>query len=168
MRYRFILSIAVTLGALSVGCAKSTTTAETGAAPTSGNDQAGHQALSHLEDEWAKALETHDTAFFVRAVAPDFHGTADSATFGRAELIKDASDTAAVIRDMQDNDRQIRIYGHGTVGVVTGHSTWTLEKGQRPGQYSGRYTETWVKQPNGQWQAVAGPYSMVPPSGQSQ
>jgi ketosteroid isomerase-like protein len=69
---------------------------------------------------------------------------------------------------MQDHDRQIRIYGNGTVGVITGNSSWTVEKGQRPGQYSGRYTETWVKQPDGTWQAVAGHYSMVPTSGQSQ
>jgi ketosteroid isomerase-like protein len=169
MRSRFILSIAVAMGALSLGCAKSTTTTDTGAAPTSGNDEAGRQALSQLEDGWAKALETHDTTFFVRVVAPDFHGTADSAnTFGRAEVIRDAGDTATVTRDVQDQDRQIRIYGNGTVGVVTGHSTWTVEKGQRPGQYSGRYTETWVKQSDGKWQAVAGHYSMASTAGQSQ
>jgi ketosteroid isomerase-like protein len=152
-----------------LACAKSTTTTTTGAAPTSENDAAAHQALSQLEDDWAKALEGHDTTFFVRVIAPDFHGTADSAnTFGRAEVIRDAGDTASVTRDVQDQDRQIRIYGNGTVGVVTGHSTWTVEKGQHPGRYSGRYTETWVKQPDGKWQAVAGHYSMVPTSDQSQ
>jgi ketosteroid isomerase-like protein len=160
--------MAVVLGALSLGCAKSTTTTDTGAAPASGNDTAGRQALSQLEDDWAKALEAHDTTFFVRVVAPDFHGTADSATtFGRAEMIKDAGDTSTVMRDLQDRDRQIRMYGNGTVGVVTGNSTWTVEKGQRPGPYSGRYTEVWVKQPSGSWQAVAGHYSMEPSSNQS-
>jgi ketosteroid isomerase-like protein len=150
-------------------CAKSATTTNTGAAPTSENDAAGRQALSQMEDDWARALEAHDTTFFIRAIAPDFRGTADSAnTFGQAEVIKDAGDTTTVMRDMQDRDRQIRIYGNGTVGVVTGNSTWTVEKGQRPGPYSGRYTEVWVKQPSGTWQVVAGHYSMEPSSNPSQ
>ena len=146
-----------------LACAKSTTTPPSGAAPAAENDTAGRQALSKLEDDWARALETHDTTFFVRVVAPDFHGTADSgATFGRAEVIGSAADTATITRDVQDQDRQIRIYGDGTVGVVTGHSTWTVASGERPGPRDGRYTEVWVKQPDGSWQVVAGHYSMAP------
>jgi hypothetical protein len=104
----------------------------------------------------------HDTAFFTRVIAPDFHGTADSGkTFGRAEVIRDAADTTVQMRDLHDEERQVRIYGGGTVGVVMGHGRWTLEKGERPGQYSGRYTEVWVKR-DGRWQAVAGHYSAIP------
>ena len=55
----------------------------------------------------------------------------------------------------------IRIYGNGTVAAVTALGSWTVEKGERTGQFSGRYTETWVKR-DGQWQAVAGHYSDVP------
>jgi hypothetical protein len=36
-----------------------------------------------------------------------------------------------------NQDREIRLYGSGDVGVVTGHSTWTVVKGERPGQYNG-------------------------------
>jgi ketosteroid isomerase-like protein len=152
-----------------LACAKSTATGNTSAAPASENDTAAQQALSQLEDDWAKALEAHDTTFFVRVIAPEFHGTVDSAkTFGRADVIKDAGDTATVARDLSDQDRQIRIYGNGTVGVVTGQSSWTVEKGEHPGPYTGRYTEVWVKQSDGRWQAVAGHYSFVPPSDQTQ
>jgi hypothetical protein len=45
---------------------------------------------------------------------------------------------------------------------VTGRSRWTVQKGERPGQHSGRFTETWVKR-DGRWQVVAGHYSDVPP-----
>jgi uncharacterized protein (TIGR02246 family) len=148
-----------------IACSRSTTTGSDAAAPvTSGeHDETGRQALAKLEDDWVKALEAHDTAFFARVIAPDFHGTQDSAkTFGRAEIIHDAADTTTQVRDLHDQDRQIRIYGNGTVGVVTGMSHWTVQKGERPGQYSGRYTETWVKW-DGRWQAVAGHYSDVPP-----
>ena len=145
-----------------LACSKSTTTTSSGAAPTVGgeNDEAGRQALSQLEDDWAKALMAHDTAFFTRVIAPDFHGTADSGkTFGRAEVIRDAADNQ--MRDLHDEERQVRIYGGGTVGVVMGHGRWTVEKGARPGQYSGRYTEVFVKR-DGRWQAVAGHYSGIP------
>jgi uncharacterized protein (TIGR02246 family) len=145
-------------------CSRSTTTDAYGAAPVSGeNDEAGRQAVSQLEDQWAKAIEAHDTTFLARIVAPDFHGTGgDSAkTFGRADLLRDAADTATQLRNLKDQDRQVRIYGTGTVAVVTALGSWTVEKGERPGQFSGRYTETWVKR-EGQWQAVAGHYSDVP------
>jgi hypothetical protein len=148
-----------------LACSRSTTTSSSGAAPAGAgpNDEAGRQALAQIEDDWAKALETHDTTFFTRVLAADFHGTGDSAkTFGRAEVIHDAADTATQISNLTDEDRQIRIYGDGTVGVVTGLSHWTVNKGEHPGQYSGRYTETYVKR-DGQWQAVAGHYSDAPP-----
>jgi uncharacterized protein (TIGR02246 family) len=115
-----------------------------------------------LEDQWAKAIEAHDTTFLARVLAPDFHGTSDSGkTFGRADVLRDAADTATQLRNVQDQNREVRIYGNGTVAVVTALGSWTVEKGQRPGQNSGRYTETWVKR-DGAWQAVAGHYSDVP------
>jgi ketosteroid isomerase-like protein len=149
-----------------LACARSTTNTSSGAAPvaTSENDEAGRQALGKAEDDWAKAVEAHDTTVLARLLAQDFHGTEDSAkTFGRDGVLQNAADTAVQLRDLRDEDRQIRIYGNGTVGVVTAQATWRLEKGERPGQYRGRYTETWVKQ-DGRWQVVAGHYSNVAPA----
>ena len=151
-------------------CSRSTTTNSAGAAPAPApavggeNDEAGRQAVSQLEDQWAKAIEAHDTTFLARVIAPDFHGTGDSAkTFGRADLLRDAADTATQLRNLRDQNRQVRIYGNGTVAVVTALGSWTVEKGKRPGEYRGAYTETWVKR-DGRWQAVAGHYSDIPPA----
>jgi uncharacterized protein (TIGR02246 family) len=153
-----------------VACSKSTDAGSGGAAPSPTReteaDAGARQALAQLEAEWATALVSHDTTFFARVVATDFQGTQDSGkTFGRADVIKDAADTATQVRDLHDEDQQIRILGDGTVGVVTGRSLWTVEKGEHPGAYSGRYTETWVHR-DGQWQVVAGHYSIVPPASQ--
>jgi len=145
-------------------CSRSTATDSYGAAPVGGeNNEAARQAVSQLEDEWAKAIEAHDTTFLARVIAAEFHGTGgDSAkAFGRADLLRDVADTATQLRNLKDQDRQVRIYGNGTVAVVTALGSWTVEKGERTGQFSGRYTETWVKR-DGQWQAVAGHYSDVP------
>jgi ketosteroid isomerase-like protein len=146
-------------------CAKSTTDNPSGApsAVTSESDQAGQHELGQLEDQWAKAVEAHDSTFLARIVAPHFHGTGDSAkTFDRASVLRDAVDTTVQMRNLRDQDRQVRIYGDGTVGVVTANPSWTIERGQRPGEYSGRYTETWVKR-GGQWQIVAGHYTTLAP-----
>ncbi len=148
-----------------LACAKSTTDNAGGApsAPTSESNQAGQHELGQLEDQWAKAVETHDSTFLARIVAPDFHGTGDSAkTFDRASVLRDTVDTTVQMRNLRDQDRQVRIYGDGTVGVVTANPSWTIERGQRPGEYSGRYTETWVKR-GGQWQIVAGHYTTLAP-----
>ena len=148
-----------------LACAKSTTNSSSGAAPTSGeNDEAGRRALNQLEDDWVKALESHDTTFLARVIAPDFRGSGDSAkTWGRAEVMREAADSTIQFRNLRDEDRQIRIYGDGTVGVITARALYTLERGERPGQYISRYTETWVKR-DGQWQVVAGHYSNVGPA----
>lgn len=152
-----------------LACAKATTSSAGGAAPVapSENDVAGQRELGQLEDQWAKAVEAHDSTFLARIVAPDFHGTGDSAkTFDRASVLRDAVDTMVQMRNLRDQDRQVRIYGAGTVGVVTANSLWTIERGERPGEYSGRYTETWVKR-DGQWQIVAGHYTtLAPPASQ--
>jgi ketosteroid isomerase-like protein len=148
-----------------LACAKSTTSNSTGATPVaaSENDEAGRQALGKAEDDWAKAAEAHDTTVLARLIAPDFHGTEDSAkTFGRDNILRNAADTTIQLRNLRDEDRQIRIYGNGTVGIVTANPSWTMEGGERPGQYGGRYTEVWVKQ-NGQWQVVAGHYTTLAP-----
>ena len=150
-----------------LACSRSTTTDSYGPAPAGGeNDEAGRRAVSQLEDDWAKALEARDTMFLARVIAPDFHGTADSGkTFGRTDVLRDAADTSGRMRDVRDQDRKIRIYGQGTVAVVTAQGSWNLEKGGRSEQLRGAYTETWVKR-DGRWQAVAGHYSSVPQTGQ--
>ena len=152
-----------------LACSRTTPNSSYSAAPAEGgeNDEAGRRALGQLEDDWAKAVEAHDSTFLARVIAPDFHGTQDSATFGRAEVMRSVADTTTQLRDLKDHDREIRIYGKGTVGVVTSRATWRTEKGERPGQYGNRYTEVWVKR-DGRWQAVAGHYSAEIPAAGSQ
>ena len=149
---------------LLLACARSTTTnssAAAGAGAVQGGE-AGRQALAQIEDDWARALEAHDTAFFSRVLAADFHGTQDSGkTFTRAEVIQNAGDRTVQVRDLHDENREIRIYGDGNIGVVTGLSIWKEQSGGRTSQKSGRYTEVFVKR-DGRWQAVAGHYSDIP------
>ena len=120
-------------------------------------------ALVQIYDGMIGALETKDTATFARVVAPEFYGTQDSAkTFGRSDIIRRVSDPTVRYHGLTEEDRQVRIYGNGTVGVVSARQRWTFKSGERPGTWSGRYTEVFVKR-DGRWQLVAGHYSDVPP-----
>jgi hypothetical protein len=64
---------------------------------------------------------------FTRVVAPDFYGTQDSAkTFGRRDIIRRVSDTTQRYYGLTEENRQVRIYGNGSVGVVTARQRWTF------------------------------------------
>jgi hypothetical protein len=95
-----------------LACSKSTTNSSSQATPMTGgeNNEAARKELAQIEDDWLKANEAHDTAFYALVVAPDFHGITDSAkTFGRDEMVGSAADTTLHFRNMTDEDRQIRI-----------------------------------------------------------
>ena len=127
------------------------------------NVEAERKALVQMYDDLIRALETKDTAMFTRVVAPDFYGTQDSAnTFGRSDIIRRVSAPTPRYRGLTEEDRQVRIYGNGHVGVVTARQRWTFQGGDRPGPWSGRYTEVLVRR-DGRWQLVVGHYSDVPP-----
>src|SRR5215204_2477912 len=85
-----------------LACSKSTTNSSSGVAPTAGgeSDEAARKELAKIEDDWLKANESHDTTFFTRLVATDFHGSEDSAkTFGRDDMVRSAADTTVKTRD---------------------------------------------------------------------
>src|SRR5215210_7162500 len=109
-----------------LACSRSTADGSPSSAPANGgqNDEAARRTLGQLEDEWARAVETHDTVFLARVIAPEFHGTQDSATFGRSEVLRSAADTGFQLREMRDQGREVRLYGNGTVGVVTSQASW--------------------------------------------
>jgi uncharacterized protein (TIGR02246 family) len=150
-------------------CSHAATTDSYGGAPIGGEpNESAQRAVSQMEDEWAKALESHDTTFLAKVVAPDFRATGDSgAMFGRAELLRDVADTATQVSDVRDHDRQVRIYGNGTVAVVSALGTWKVAKDGSTEQMSGRYTEVWVKRNDG-WKVVSGHYSDAPPPASQQ
>jgi uncharacterized protein (TIGR02246 family) len=125
--------------------------------------EAGRKELVQIYDDLIRALETKDTAVFSRVVAPDFYGTQDSAkTFGRSDIIRRVNDTTQRYQGLTEEDRQVRIYGNGNVGVITARQRWTFQGGDRPGPWTGRYTEVFLKR-DGRWQMVVGHYTDVPP-----
>jgi uncharacterized protein (TIGR02246 family) len=133
-----------------------------GSADGGQDEEAGRKELVQIVDDLIRALETKDTVTFTRVVASDFYGTQDSAkTFGRSDIIRRVSATTPRYQRLTEEDRQLRIYGNGNVGVVTARHRWTFLGGDRPGPWTGRYTEIYVKRDR-RWQLVVGHYSDVP------
>jgi ketosteroid isomerase-like protein len=116
--------------------------------------------LTVAEDEWEHALKTHDAAFFQRTMSDDFVGTTVEGITDKSTLVRVNADTSVTVDSVGRSDEKIRIYGDGTVGVITGRFAERGHIGSRHLGVEFRYTEVWVKR-NGRWQVVAGHYTPV-------
>jgi len=138
----------------------------TAAEASSGSEEAARKEINAIIDRWWSAQTERDTAFFLQHVAKDFRASGSRGTvFGLKDALEDMRDTTFKSKWSGDEDRQIRIYGNGTVAAVQGKAHFEFLRTPLntvpPGRYWGRYTEVFVKQ-NGTWQAVAGQYSRFP------
>ena len=114
--------------------------------------------LAQVEDQWERALKTHDAAFFQRTMSDDFVGTTLDGISDKATLVRINADTSVTVDSVGRSDEKIRIYGRGTVGVITGRFGEVGHLGPQRLGVEFRYTEVWVKAGD-QWQVVAGHYT---------
>src|SRR6476619_3222163 len=117
------------------------------------------QQLLRNEDGWAAALVKRDGAYFRRMLAPGFVYTEDAKLMSRDDVLRDATsgtDTVAHNEDMVVH----------TAGAVTAVVTGILHvEGRSAGKrfvHRYRFTDTWVKQDDGQWQIVAAQDYLMP------
>ena len=110
------------------------------------------QAVIALENKWTEEAKNGNADGVAPLLADDFVDTdADSSVHNRAQalaLIKTGKWEANQISDLK-----VAVYGK--TAVVTG--TW-LGKGTsngKPVDARERWTDTWIRKPNGRWQCVA-------------
>lgn len=123
-----------------------------------GSDTSVAQALIALENKWAEEAKNGNADGVARLLANDFVETdADSSVHNREQalaLIKTGKWEANQISDLK-----VAVYGKAA--VVTG--TW-LGKGTSNGKRVDareRWTDTWIRMPNGRWQCVASHSSAI-------
>jgi ketosteroid isomerase-like protein len=124
------------------------------------NDEAARRELTRVEDEWEQAAKAHDAAFFQRAMSDDFVGTTLNGVADKTTLVRVNADTSVTVDSISRSDEKIRVYGNGTVGVITGRFAEGGHVGKRRLGVEFRYTEVWVKRDGG-WQVVTGHYTPV-------
>ena len=118
--------------------------------------------LLRNEDGWAAALVKRDAAYFNRMLAPGFVYTEDAQLMTRADVLRDATSSTDTVTAAHNEGMVVHQAGQVTA-VVTGI---LVVEGRSSGKrfvHRYRFTDTWVKQDDGQWQIVAAQDYLIPP-----
>lgn len=120
------------------------------------------QILLRNEDGWAAALVKRDAAYFNRMLSPGFVYTEDAKLMTRADVLRDATSGSDTVTAAHNEDMVVHQAGPVTA-AVTGI---LVVEGRSSGKrfvHRYRFTDTWVRQDDGQWQIVAAQDYLMPP-----
>ena len=111
------------------------------------------KAIVALEDQWLKSQKTNDSDLVAPLLAEKFVSTGDDGKVtNKAQYLANAKAT----KNLSAENENVLVTVFGDTGIATG--LWvgkgTDEKG-KPFDLHVRWTDTWVKMPNGKWQCVA-------------
>jgi ketosteroid isomerase-like protein len=119
------------------------------------------QQLLRYEDGWAIALVKRDVAYFRRMLSPGFVYTEDAKLMTRDDVLRDATSNTDTVTAAHNEDMVVHQAGSVTA-VVTGI---LVVEGRSAGKrfvHRYRFTDTWVKSSDGQWQIVAAQDYLMP------
>jgi ketosteroid isomerase-like protein len=111
------------------------------------------KAVAALEQQWLQSQKTNNPDLVAPLLADKFINTgADGKVIGRAETLANAKATKYDSIEYED----VKVTAFGDTAIATGGSKakGTDESG-KPLDEHVRWTDTWVKMPNGKWQCVA-------------
>jgi ketosteroid isomerase-like protein len=139
------------LGLLSLGSA-----ALSQAQQTSGGTE---KAVAALENQWLQAQKTNNSDLVAPLLADKFVSTgADGKVTNKTQALADAK--ASKFVSAENENVQVTVFGDTAIATGLWVGKGTDEKGKPlDGHY--RWTDTWVKMPNGKWQCVATQSSKV-------
>jgi ketosteroid isomerase-like protein len=119
------------------------------------------EVLLRNEDGWAAALVKRDAAYFNRMLAPGFVYTEDAKLMTRADVLRDATASSDTVTAAHNEDMVVHQAGSVTA-VVTGILVVEGRSSGKRFTHRYRFTDTWVKQDDGQWQIVAAQDYLMP------
>ena len=111
------------------------------------------QAVAALEQKWLQSQKTNNAALLAPLLADKFVNTGTDGKFtDKAETLARAK--ATKFASVENEDVKVTVFGDTAIatGVYKGKGTDPLGK---PFDETERWTDTWVKMPDGQWQCVA-------------
>ena len=116
------------------------------------------QAIAGMENDWAAAELTGDSAKVASMLAESFVNTdvEGKVSDRKATLagIKPGTITASKL-----NDVKVNVYGNSA--VATGGWEGTMTAGGKATNIRERWTDTWVKEADGKWRCVASHQSLI-------
>ena len=111
------------------------------------------KAITELESQWAVAQRDGKAAVVAPMLADTFVNTdADGQTYGKAKLLSDLKGGTWEQNGISD----VKVTVYGDTAIATG--AWAGKGVDGDGtkvDRRERWTDTWVKMPNGQWLCVA-------------
>jgi ketosteroid isomerase-like protein len=118
------------------------------------------QQLVRNEDGWTAALVKRDASYFQRMLAPKFVYTEDAKVMTRDQVLHEMTAGSDTVTAAHNEDMVVHEAGPSTA-VVTGILHVEGRSGTRF-VHRYRFTDTWVRQDNGQWQIVAAQDYLIP------
>ena len=110
------------------------------------------KAVEALEQQWLQSQKTHNPDLLAPLLADKFLNTSSEGKLtGKSETLAQAKNTTW--ESAEYKDLKVTVFGNTAVatGVFMGKGTAS----GKPLDDNERWTDTWVKMPNGQWQCVA-------------
>jgi ketosteroid isomerase-like protein len=127
-----------------------------GSAALSQDKNAGggtEKAVAALEQQWLQSQKTNNPDLVAPLLADKFVNTgSDGKVTGKAETLATAKATKYDSADYED----VKVTAFGDTAIATGgFKAKGTDPSGKPLDVHERWTDTWVKMPNGQWQCVA-------------
>jgi ketosteroid isomerase-like protein len=117
------------------------------------------KAVAALEQQWLQSQKTNNPDLVAPLLADKFVSTgSDGKVSGKTETLATAKATKYDSAEYED----VKVTAFGNTAIATGgfKGKGTDDSG-KPFESHERWTDTWVKMPNGQWQCVASHISSV-------
>lgn len=111
------------------------------------------KAVAALEQKWLQSQKTNNPDLLAPLLADKFVNTgSDGKVMNKAEILADAKATKFDSAAYDD----VKVTAFGDVAIATGVFTAKgTDASGKPLDLRERFTDTWVKMKNGQWQCVA-------------
>jgi ketosteroid isomerase-like protein len=111
------------------------------------------QAVAALEQQWLQSQKTNNVNLLVPLLADNF---VDTSSEGKVSGKAEALATAKSLKWTSAEYNDVKVSVFGDTAIATGGFKGKGTDGSgKPLNVDERWTDTWVKMPNGQWQCVA-------------
>lgn len=114
---------------------------------------AAERAVLELEKKWAQSQRTNNPDLIAPHLADKYVETdPDGTVVNKSETLANAR--ATKYSSVEYQDMKVTVFGDTAIATAAWKSEYTDASG-KPANSHSRWTETWVKMPDGKWQCVA-------------
>ncbi|HMK22279.1 MAG TPA: nuclear transport factor 2 family protein [Terriglobales bacterium] len=115
--------------------------------------------VAALEHKWLEAIKASNPDLVAPLLADKFVQTAaDGKVTGKADALAEVK--GEKVASAENTDMKVSVFGNTAIATY-GFKAKGIDVGGKSFDVNERWTDTWIKMPNGQWQCVAAHGSSV-------